>query len=82
LSDAACDFVDNDVVVRGIAAQQATQANDRVVFLGLGKSASGGRNFECARNADDLNIFACRAAARQSIKRAAKQSFRNELVKS
>ena len=35
LSDAARDFVDNDVVVGRVAAQQASEADDGVVLLGF-----------------------------------------------
>ncbi len=56
LADAAGDFVDDDVVVRGVAAQQAAQADDCIVFFGLGKGAGSGRNFERAGDADDFDV--------------------------
>jgi len=36
LSDAAGDFVDDDVVVGGVAAEEASDAEDRVVIFCLG----------------------------------------------
>ena len=81
LPDAARDFIDDDIVMRRIAAKQATEADDRVVFLRFSQRASGRRNLKRTRHADDLNVFVFRAAAQQSIESATKQSFRNELVK-
>ena len=57
LSDAARDFVDDDVVVGRVAAQQASEADDGVVLLGLRQRASGGWNFEGAGNADNVMSF-------------------------
>ena len=81
LSDAPRDFIDDDIVVRGVAADQTAKADYRIVFLRRGESASRGRNLECAGNADGRNAFGCCAAAQQSIEGASKQSFGDELVK-
>ena len=36
LSDAPGDFVDDDVVVGGVAAEEASDRDDGVVFFGFG----------------------------------------------
>jgi hypothetical protein len=81
LSDATRDFVDDDVVVRRVAAQQATQADNRIVSLGYGQRTGGGGNFEGAGNTNDLDVFAFCAATQKSVERASKQPFGDELVK-
>ena len=55
LADAASDFVDDDVVVRGVAAQQASETDDGVVFFSLGESTGCRWNFESAGDADDFD---------------------------
>ena len=57
LPDSTGDFVDDHVVVSGVATQQATEADDGIVFLGFSQGAGGGRDFEGARDADKLDIF-------------------------
>ena len=69
------------VVVGGIAAQQATQADNRVIPPSPGESAGGHRNFECAGHTNDFDIFALCPAAQQSVACASKQPLGNELVK-
>jgi hypothetical protein len=81
LPDAARNFIHNDVVVGGIAAQQATQADNRVIPPSPGESAGGHRNFECAGHTNDFDIFALCPAAQQSVACASKQPLGNELVK-
>jgi len=80
LPDAARDFVHDDVVMGGVAAQEATQTNNGIVFLGLGKSTSGRRNLERARNADDFDVVASCATPNQSVEPTSKQSLSDELV--
>ncbi len=46
LPDATRDFVDDDVVVSGVSAQQTAETDDGVVFPGFGKGASCGRDFK------------------------------------
>ena len=57
LADAASHFVDDDVVVRGVAAQQATQAYDGIIFFSLGESPRRRRNFKSAGYADDFDVL-------------------------
>jgi hypothetical protein len=80
LPNAASDFVDDDVVMRGIAAQQAAEANDGVVFFCLGESARGGRNFECAGNADDLDVILVGSRTNKAVVCATQKSVSNKLV--
>lgn len=68
LPDAARDFVHDHVIVRGIAAQQATQANDGVVFLGLGESSRSGWNFKSAWHPDNFDVFFISAQTEKSVK--------------
>ncbi len=42
LPNAASDFVDDHVIVRRVATQQASEANDGVVFFSFSQSAGGG----------------------------------------
>ena len=63
LANTASDLVDDDIVVRGVAPQQAAEADDGVVFFGFGKSARGGGDFESAGDADDGDVFFFRARA-------------------
>src|SRR5437879_13741276 len=46
LPNAACDLVHDNVVVSSVAAQQASEADDGVVFFGFSASAGSGRNLE------------------------------------
>ena len=57
LSDAASDFVDDDVVVGCVSAEKAAEADDGVVFSRFGESAGGGRDFEGTGDADDGDVF-------------------------
>ena len=82
LPDAACDFIHDDVVVRGIAAQQAAQTDDGIVKFSLRLCPSGRRNFEGPRDADDLDIFGLCSTAQQPVERASQQSLCDELIKS
>ena len=56
LSDAAATLVHDDVVVSSVTAQKASNADDRVVFFGVGEGASSGRNLKSARNANQIDI--------------------------
>src|SRR6185437_4522196 len=82
LSNTPRDFVDDDVVVRGIAAQKASDADDGVVFSGFRKSAGGGRNFKSAGGAYDVDCIFSDARAHQPIKRALQKPLGDESVES
>ena len=82
LSDAAGDFVGDDIVVSGIAAEEAADADYGIVFLCFGQGTRGGGNFEGSGDADDLDIFvAIHAAANQSVDDAGKQALGDERIK-
>jgi len=66
LADAARDFVNDDVVMGGVASQQATEADDGVVLLGFGKRACCRWNFESAGDADDLDASVIKALKRET----------------
>ena len=57
LAYSASDFVDDHIVVRRVASQQAAQADDGVILFGFGKAARGGRDFERAGDANDFDVF-------------------------
>src|SRR5438309_11162434 len=80
LPDPASAFIYDHVVMGGIAAQQTTQADDCIVFAGLGEHAGCRGNLKASRNAHDLDILIARAGAAQSIERSLKKPFRNEGV--
>lgn len=80
LPDPPRHFVDDHVIVRGIAAQKAAYTNDRMEFFRFRQSARSRGNFESARHAGDLDILAPGAATQKSIECALKQSLRNERI--
>ena len=57
LSDAAPTLVHNDVVVSSVTAQKTSNADDGIVFSGLGKRASSGRNLKRARNTNEIDVL-------------------------
>lgn len=67
LSDATSDFVDHDIVVGCVATKQAAEADNGIVFPGFGESASGGGNFERARDADDGDVVIPGTRTKQSV---------------
>src|SRR5229473_2171724 len=66
--------------MRRVAADKAPKADDGVIFLGFGKSASGQGNFERSGYADQRDVFLPCARAQQSVVSALKEPFRNEGV--
>src|SRR5580698_5348173 len=81
LSDAARNFIHNDVVMRSIAAQQAADAEDRIVLLRFGEHSSRRRNFECTGDADQRDVFFLGTGTQQSVVGALKKTFGDERVK-
>ena len=81
LADASGHFVDDHIVVRGVAAQEATEADDRVVFFCFGELARCKRNLEGPWNADDVDVFFFRTGLQQPIDRAQQQPLGNKSVK-
>ena len=67
LSDAACYFVDDHVVVGGVPANEAAEADDGVVFFGFGESSSGRGDLESARDADDFYVIVFHLATEKSV---------------
>ena len=57
LTNPARDLVDDHVVVGRVAPQQAAEANDCVILLGFSERPRGGRNFERAGHADDVDVL-------------------------
>lgn len=54
------DFVDDDVVMRSISANQASKANDSVVFLGFGERTGSRGNFKRTGYTDDFDVIVLR----------------------
>src|SRR5207248_597221 len=76
------DLVHDHVIVGRISAEQASEANDAIVFLGFGERAGGGGDFEGAGYADDFDVVFFRTGADQSVVGAPQQAVSDELVKS
>ncbi len=74
------DFVHDDIVVGRVAAQQATEADDGMVFSSLGEGAGGGGDFERAGNTDDGDVFIPGPGTKQSVMGAPQQPFSNKLI--
>ena len=70
LSDATGDFVDDDVVVRGVAAHRQPRQMNGIVFPGFREGSCRGGNFESAGNTDDGNIFFVVRRSAEAIERA------------
>ena len=82
LADPTRHFVDDDVVMRGISAQQAAEADDRVVLLRFCERAGRRGNLESARDANDVDVLVLRTGTDESVVRAAQQAVGDELVES
>src|SRR5271165_137613 len=80
LADAASNFVDDHVIVRRVATQQATDTNDCVVPFSFGKRTCGERNLEGTSNANQRDVLLLRARTQQSVVSALKKPLRNESV--
>lgn len=57
LSDPARDFIDDDIVMGGVAAQEAANADDGVVFVGLSERARSLGNLKAPWDANYVDIF-------------------------
>jgi len=80
LPNAARDLVHDDVVMRGIAAQQASEADDGVVFLGFSESAGSGRNLEGTGHAEDFDVPLFCPGSYKSVVGAAEQAVSYEFI--
>src|SRR6184192_1364655 len=80
LPNAARDLVHDDVVMRGIAAQQASEADDGVVFFSFSQSAGGGRNFEGTGDAEDFDVPLFCPGSYKSVVGAAEQAVSYEFI--
>jgi hypothetical protein len=81
LPDPARDFVDDHVVMGGISAKQAAEADDGVIFLGFRQRARSGWDFERAGDADDFDGVFFSSGTEQPVVGTSKESVRDELVK-
>jgi hypothetical protein len=68
--------------VRGVAAQQATETNDSVVFFAFGKGAGRRGNFKSARHADNFDFLLLGATLHQPVEGRLQQSIGNKSVES
>ena len=80
LANPACDFVDDDVIMRGVSTQQAAETDDGVVFASFGERARGGGNLERAGNANNIDVSILRAGADQSVVCASQQAIGDEFI--
>ena len=61
LTNASRDLVGDHVVVCGVSAEKAADADDGVVFASFGERAGGGRDLESTGNTDELDVFLLRS---------------------
>ena len=80
LPNPACDLVHDNVVVRSVAAQQASEADDGVVFFSFSQSAGGGRNFEGTGHAEDFDVPLFCPGSYKSVVGAAEQAVSYEFI--
>jgi hypothetical protein len=80
LSNAARNFVDDHVVVRGVPPQQTTETYDRVMFLGFRDSAGSQWDFKRPRHADNLDVFLSHPGTQKPVISASKQTLCDELI--
>src|ERR1700687_105396 len=66
--------------MRRIAADQAPEANDRIVFSGFGEHAGGGWNFKRSGHANERDVLLLCARAQQSVVSAQEEPLRDERV--
>src|SRR5271170_7561194 len=66
--------------MRSLAAYQAAEGDDGVVFFRLGENPSGGRHLPSSGNANDLNIRLSRAAAVEAVEGAFEQAVGDDRV--
>ena len=64
--------------MRRLAAQNAAEGDESVVSSG--ERSRDGRDFECAGNADDVDVFVARAVSFQTIERAVEQTGDDVIV--
>ena len=80
LSDAAGDFVDDDIVVGGVSAQEAADGDQGVVLAGFGQHFGGRGKLEGSGDADDFDVGGGGSGAAQSVGGAGEQTLGDEGV--
>ena len=80
LPNAARDFIDDHVVMRGVAAEQAAKADDGVILFRLRQRPCRGRNFKRPRHTDDLDVFLFRTRAQKPVISTLQKSLCDESV--
>ena len=79
-SDAASHFINDDIIVRGVATKQAANGDQGVVLAGFGQQFGGRRNLEGSGDADDFNVLgSCSGAAQRVGGGARRRSVMNAL---
>src|SRR3984957_19257420 len=82
LPNAPRHFIHDHVIVGRIAAQQTTNADDRVVLLRLRQLPRRQRNLKRPRHANQIDILLICTRSQQPIDGAQQQPLRNERVES
>src|SRR5262249_40991816 len=77
---AAGGFRADVIVMRGFAAQDATDSDKRIIAAGCRKLLAGQRQFERARNMDHVHILIFCTAAFQGVERALQEALGDEAV--
>src|SRR6185312_4455800 len=74
------NFVHDHIVVRRVPANQASEADDSVVFLSFRQRTRSRRNFERSRHANNFYISFTRARTHQPVVRTPQQPVSNKFV--
>jgi hypothetical protein len=82
LPNPARDFIHDHVIVRGTAAQQAPETNNRVILLSLRELPRRQRYLKRPRHAHYSDIFFLSAGSHQPIDRAQQKSLGDKCVES
>jgi len=82
LSNSARNFVDDNVVMRGVASQQAAQTDNGVVFSGLSQGACRGRDLKGSWDANYFDVVLFCPGTDQAVICTAQQPIGDELVES
>jgi len=80
LPDATRYFIDDDIVMGRVSAQQTSNAEYCVVLSCFGEHAGGRGNFKRTWDANQNDIFSPGARAEQPVVGTLKKPFRNEGV--
>lgn len=82
LANATRDFIDDNVEMRRVSAQQAANTDDRIVFAAGCQATRCRRNFKGPRHANHVDVFLPRPGSQQAVARAQQQALSDEGIES